>query len=192
MKKILVLMLTLISSPSWTSPVTFDLRDPSIESLDEVSTFSLNQFDLVLTLSTNSGVLNQTSSSFGINARATGDNTSQIDKDENLYLSFNQRVRIDSIFFSRLSGADTGLIQFTGFTAELKDSNEIHFDRSYFLDSGEQLYITSLAGSFSFDQVTVEVAAVPEPNACVLLLFSLVLLRHIRRRLNRVRQIAVT
>src|SRR5690349_5422073 len=82
------LLCTYFLSPASTASASslFDLRDVGIDSIDNVSSFSLTVGGIKATLTALAGgitdvntVLNRTASGFGVNAVGTGDLTDQID-----------------------------------------------------------------------------------------------------------------
>ncbi len=64
-------LITAAVSPVAHATLTFDLRAANIELIDEVASFDLTVGGLTATVSANVGVMNRTSSAFGINIVGT-------------------------------------------------------------------------------------------------------------------------
>ena len=122
MKILLALAVSMFPTIALALPITFDLRNPAIELIDEVNSFSLTQNGLVATLAAKPPTfnepplrtleLNQTASSFGINVVNTTcgglEESALIDSGctpESVAIIFNLPVRLDQIVLSFLPEA---------------------------------------------------------------------------------------
>jgi len=192
MKLLLALVLVIFPSVTMAAPITFNLRDPAIESIDEVNSFSLNQGGLTATLQAlpqtfneppaRTLELNQTSSSFGVNVAGTTcgglEDSALIDggcTPESVKITFNLPVRLDQIVLSLFTGGTTGdlaSLAIGGFpTITLLPtpaaSDIYNFSSSNTVLVGQSIVLAYVAGNgFSFDSFTV---TVPEPSSLVLL-----------------------
>ncbi len=68
-----------LSTLAYSFPITFDLRVPEIEAIDEADAFDVTNGGLTVTLKAIGGALNRTGSGFGINALGGNDDSDQID-----------------------------------------------------------------------------------------------------------------
>lgn len=199
MKTLLALAALTISSIAFAAPITFDLRDPAIEAFDEVNSFSLTQSGLTATLSAvpatfnepplRALVLNQTSSSFGVNVVNTTcggtEDSALVDGGclgEGVSIFFDHNVVLNSFKVSNFGSSDEGLVTIGATTIDVL-STGTHPLGNVFLAAGDPWSIAWVAGNgFSFDNFTV---TVPEPGTLTLLGLAFAGMGWARRRGNR-------
>jgi PEP-CTERM motif-containing protein len=189
-----MLLGTFFPASLFAGPITFNLRDPYIESIDEVNSFDLTIDGLVATLQalpeTYSGynvVLNQTSSAFGINVdkiTCNMEDSSQVDggcTGELLGISFSENVYLNSLRVSSFGSTDQGLVTVDGTaTVPLTSTGLVSLGNIY-LAAGDVWTVSYLAGNgFSVDNFTV--STVPEASTLVLLTTALIGVVYWRRR----------
>ena len=198
MKKTLIaLLLTIVPAVATAAPVTFNLRDPLVEGIDEVNSFSLTLDGLTATLwalpTTFNGsnlLLNQTSSAFGINVEGTtcggAEDSATLDGGcvgESIKIAFDSDVFVNSLRVSNFGSADAGLASLAAGTYAITGTG-LHSLGDTFLAAGSALTVAYTAGNgFSLDSFTASIApatAVPEPS--VLWLLALGVLGIARRR----------
>jgi len=171
-----------VSSPLEAGQI-FDLRDASIEDIDESTSFDLfGANGLVVTVSANIGVLNRTSSAFGINAPLTGDDTDTIDAIngiEAVILTFNRHVLFDAMTLSLYTPEPSAAIEDiagltigafpTVYPAAINPAVDPYsFNSNNFVAIGQSVELQWVQGNgFSFDNFTVTV--IPEPSTFALL-----------------------
>ena len=183
---------------AFAAPITFDLRDPTIELIDEVNSFSLTLDGLTATLQASPqtyngtvAVLNQTSSSFGINVLNTScgslEDSAQVDGGcggESLQISFDQDVLLNSLRLSSFGTADEGLVTIDDTTEVSLLNTGLHSLSNVYLFAGDVWTIGYVKGNgFSVDNFTV--TSVPEPASLLLLTvgaFGVALTRRFRRQ----------
>ena len=116
-----LVLTTLVPTMAGAAPITYNLRDPFVETIDEVNSFFLTQDGVTATLtasptSINSSalLLNQTASSFGVNVNGTTCNnledSATLDGGcggEKIGITFSTDVLVNSLFVSSF-GADAG------------------------------------------------------------------------------------
>jgi len=170
-------------------PVEFDLRDSVIETLDEAPSFSLIRDGITAVFSTPNGVLNRTSSGFGVNAVGGGDDTNAIDAgtgiDESVEIMFSGAVSLTSITVSGFGSTDLGQLTVGTNNRPITASGSLNVG-GLAVPAGDIMSIGYIAGNgFSLDRVTISntamensSASVPEPGTFWLLLGTgMVLLR---------------
>jgi len=191
MKILVVVAVLIFPSIAPAAPITFNLRDPAIELIDEVNSFSLTQGGLTATLFAvpttfneppqRTLELNQTSSSFGVNVANTTcgglEDSSLIDggcTPESVRIIFNLPVRLDQIVLSLYTpGSDSASLAIDGFAPTTllptpSASDIYNFSSNNTVPVGQSIVLGYLAGNgFSFDSFTV--TAVPEPTSLILL-----------------------
>ena len=184
MKKFLAVAALTIPSIAFAVPITFDLRDPAIESIDEVNSFPLTQGGVTATLTAlpqtfnepplRTLVLNQTSSSFGINVVNTTcgglEDSALLDGGctaESVGIVFNHNVVLNSFKVSSFGGTDQGLITIGATTIDVLTTGT-HSLGNVLLGAGNPWSIGWVAGGgFSFDAFTVTAAAEPRMLALI-------------------------
>ena len=194
---LLALAISLFPSIALALPITFDLRAPAIESIDEVNSFSLTQGGLTATLTAEPTtfnqpplrnlLLNQTASSFGINVDGTTcgglEQSGLIDggcTGESVAVIFSRDVILNSLRVSSFGSTDEGLVTIGATTIDIL-STGTHSLGNTFLSGGSAWSLAFVAGNgFSFDSFTV--TPVPEPSSLLLLGIGLVVLALIQRR----------
>ncbi len=172
-----VLFITESLSVVFASPIEFDFRAASIEALDGQSTLSLSFGGLTLNASANTGVLNRTSSGFGINAAGSGDDTDMLDGGsgiaEAIDIRFDLDVLLDSFSVSAFGTLDRGRYTIDGTAVEFAMTGEQSLGLAL-LSAGSSLSIGFIDGNgFSLDRVTVRRATVTESSSLALLCLGL-------------------
>lgn len=182
-------------------PIFFDLRAPEIEDIDEVNSFSLLKDGLTSTLTALPStfnepplqglVLNQTSSSFGINVVGTTcgsmEKSAQIDNGctgESVEIFFDHNVLLNELKVSIFGSSDEARVDITGAPSIDITSTGNQSLGDTFLAAGDIFSLVFVAGNgFSFDNFTVE--RVPEPSTLFLLGTGFVGLVGYTRRKNK-------
>lgn len=178
------------------SGVQFDLRDSSIDALEGGDSFSISLGGISATLTAkveaNTGVLNRTTTGFGVNAAGSGDATAQIDGDngrESVSMVFDVDVLFSSIKVSGFGSSDRGSISIAANPAVTIDASGVHsFASDNIVTAGQSVVLSFLSGNgFSFDSfdaeryqsnptqpdvVTPDSASVPDGGASALLLLG--------------------
>jgi hypothetical protein len=164
--------------------------------LDDSASGSFTVDGIEMTASTSADNFNATSSGFGINQSATGDDTDGIDfatsSDEGIVesftLVFDQAVTLGNFVVSSFGASDEVTLTDGANTVATITSTGLTSLGSYSLGSSSTLTVTTTAGSYgngwSFDSITV--SAVPEPGTYALLAgFSALSFVMLRRRSMR-------
>ena len=187
-KILLSLALLVVPAVATAGPLTFNLRDPGIEAIDEVNSFSLNMDGLTATLwalpTTYAGsnvVLNQTSSSFGVNVDGTTcggtEDSATIDggcTNEAIKVVFDSDVIVNSLRVSNFGAADAGLATLAAVTYYI-NATGLQSLGDTFLAAGSALTVAYTAGNgFSLDSFTVTTST-PEPSTILLLVLAAVM-----------------
>lgn len=136
----------------------------------------------------NQGDLNVTGSGFGINSPGIGDITNQFDDTngtEFITVSFDMDVILTGLQLSSFTTSETASLSINGVTQTLTGlnaGNDVYsFTSGNFLSTGQTLVLAVDDGdSFSFDNITVHAAAVPEPMTAATFAIGLGLI--VRRR----------
>lgn len=127
------------------------------------------------------GVLNATSSSFGIDSNGSGDGSSTFDADfsEVLTLSFNKEVTITSFKLGSFTGTDAFTFAGTAILDSDADGGNVYtFSTPLTIAADTNFSLGATTGSVSFENIVLTV--VPEPSTA--LLGGLGLLALLRRR----------
>jgi hypothetical protein len=197
-----------LAGAAWATPASaasvYDLRDASIELIDEVSSFTLTVNGVSATLTALSGgvtnpatVLNRTASGFGVNSVGSGDLTDQIDAIngiEAVRLVFDQDVYFTQLVLALYSkpsqeppGDLASLSLPAGTVIPLPMTSAVDtydFASGNFIAAGQAVDLTYIQGNgFSFNGFTVQ--GVPLPPAALggLVLMSMLGLgRFVKRR----------
>jgi hypothetical protein len=209
MKKLLALTVSLffLTGSSFAVPILFDLRDTSATTEIESGTIIRGGVTATLTPFVNGvagGLLNQTSSSFGINAPGTGDETALIDGTlgiESISMTFSQDILFTGLglseFSSRSSGTDIASLTVGTSAPILLIPGIFAFPSSNFVSTGSSVILEWVAyNGISFDLFTIDTdvpstgtttgsaASVPESGTTVAFLglgvFGLILFRRFR------------
>jgi len=182
-KGLCTFLLAIAPTVAFAGPITFDLRALSVESVDDVGSFTLASGDLMATISASPTslvgrnlLLNRTASSFGVNVdETTCDSTEDsalIDGGcgaESIAIAFNTNVLLNSLFVSSFGSQDSALVT-AGLTAWTLASTGTKSLNSAFLGAGELLIIAYTAGNgFSLDSFTATATPTPEPATLALL-----------------------
>ncbi len=164
--------------------ITFNLRGPEIEAIDESATIDITNGGLTATLTANDGELNRTSSAFGINASGGSDASSLIDNGngagitEFVSIEFDQLVTFDQLLLSSFTTSETANLTIADNSLITMDgtgpSTDIYnFSEDNTVSIGQSVMLAFNTGNgFSFDEFTVTLAeptAVPEPTTIILL-----------------------
>lgn len=149
----------------------------------------LDGIDLELTISsTTAGKINRTTTSLGIDATGSGDDTDALDAAENISFLFNMPVEISTLDFDNfddlesinyVAGVNNGTITFAALADNVLDVYT--FVSPLYLTAGQAITFSGLvngdadADGIGFDDFTLRV--VPEPAAIALLAFAGLMLR---------------
>jgi len=174
-------------SQSSGAVITFDmLSGGDVDSLDGTASGTAVKDGLSLTASANTGVLNCTSISFGINASGTGDDTDEFDNgagmSEIMTFRFDSDVVLVSIdFFSLGSGDTADLSSADSFNLGIYDGLPTDpFEVNQAIAAGTDVELARTGGSFGIHSITVDV--IPEPATASLCCLALGILVKRRRR----------
>ena len=185
-----------LSTQAQAFSITFDLRGPEIEDIDESATMAVTKDGLTATLTANDGVLNRTAGAFGINASGSDashliDNGNGFGITEFVTIEFDQLVTFDQLVLSSFFGVEEAsltiagglptLLNDTGFSTDI-----YNFSTDNTVPIGQSVILAhSIGNGFSFDEFTVT-PAIPEPATIALLGIGLAGLGggYLRRRLN--------
>lgn len=209
MKVILIMLGIVFQAPSMAALITFDFREPVIESLDGAASLILSKQGIDATVVANVGVLNRTSKGFGIDIVGNRcDNSDAIDRScaggmsEMISVFFSQPVYLVASRISGLSGGDIARWTLPDLSVfEFNTDAEHYLPARFFVEAGASFSwlsaadnTTSTQRGFSFDSVSVESANRPvltkinEPaylSFIALLLFLLTLIGRNDRRTSR-------
>jgi hypothetical protein len=189
----------------------YDLRDISIEAIDEVSSFTLTVNGISATLTALNGgasnpgtVLNRTASGFGVNSVGSGDATDQIDAiqgPEAVRLVFDQDVKFTQLVLALYSTpgqsppGDQASLSLPGGTvfplAMTSAIDTYNFSSNNFIAAGQAVDLDWVQGNgFSFNSFTVEASpSVPLPSTASAGLLAMGLLLTSGRFLRRPRAV---
>ncbi len=157
------LLFASLVTPS-TQAAFFDLRGALGVELEGAISGSISVGGITATLTANSGVLNQSSIGFGVNATGAGDDAARLDGDvlaETITLSFNTDVFLDQIQLSVLSDSEEGSLSIAGDAPiSLLDTgagdDEYNFNTNNTVLTTESIVLAWVSGNgFSFDDFTV-------------------------------------
>ncbi len=178
---VLVIVCTL-STQAYSFPITFDMRGAEGSAVDGLASGSVIKDGLTATFTANSGLLNQTGSGFGINAKDSGDDTDQIDNGsgviELVTIMFDQLVTFDQLVLSSFADSEEAKLKIAGVSTILlgtsdKDIYDFSTDNIVSIGQSVSLALNADKGNgFSFEEFTVTLAestAAPEPATIILL-----------------------
>jgi len=197
---LLALVLLVLPAVASAGPLTFNLRDPSIEAIDEVNSFSLNLGGLTATLwaspTTYYGsnvVLNQTSTSFGVNVDGTtcggAEDSATIDGgciNEAIKIVFDSDVIVNSLSVSNFGTTaagikDAGVATLAAVTYYINNTGFQSLGDTFLL-AGSALTVAYVGGNgFSLDSFTVTTST-PEPFTVMVLVVGVILMFTVGRR----------
>lgn len=172
-KTALIIFSTVAISKS-SAAIIFDFRDTGNTAAIESGSVLIG--GLTATLTANDGVLNQTASSFGINAAGSGDATALIDDGsgvaEIFSVSFDQDVILNSATLSLFSAGETANFTFGATTIAITDTGSgddvFNAPPNTILTTGQLISLEWTSGNgFSVDELSVDF--VPEPSSTLLL-----------------------
>jgi hypothetical protein len=202
MKKTLLAILFTTVAPVFASaaPITFDLRDPLIETIDEVNSFPLTEDGLTAVFTAVAQkplpefpfVLNQSPSAFGIDIVGTTCAEIMEDADllegecasETLRIVFDRDVFLNSLLVSSFGSDEfaVAFVQTDGVSFEITSDGALSLNH-VLLAAGQSFEVEPFWGDgFSFDSLTVTPVGVPEPTILVLLGTGVVVVERARRR----------
>ena len=184
MKRLLLFVIIMFSGIALADSITFDLRDSSIEDVDEVNSFNLTQNGLTATLTAlpmtfneppvRDLLLNRTASSFGVNVADTTCNdkedSAQLDggcTQESIQFLFDKDVYLNSVSVSSFGSLDVGLVTIGALTIDIL-STDGHSLGNTFLSAGSPWSIAYASGN-GFSVYNFTVTPTPEPSALLLL-----------------------
>ena len=149
--------------------VTFDLLgDSSVYSLlDNESSGSVTNSGLVVTVTASDGVLNRTSSGFGVNGAGT-DDTDGLNAGQYIDLAFNQDVSFENVNISSWGASDAGIVQLGPLFDSQGDISTGDTTFGFDVLDGATVRVLATADSgatngFSMNSFTVD--TIPEPAA---------------------------
>jgi hypothetical protein len=173
-----LLTFVLVFVPALGASTIFQLTN-AVEGLDEAPSFQYAIGNITATLTANIGVLNTTTTAFGVNHLIADDPTDHIDgffnTPESVSIVFNIPVSLDQIVLHDFTDGTTGdraLVTIAGFapmtlipTAPAVDI--YNFSSNNTVLTGQSLIIAFQAGNgFSFDSFSV--TPIPEPTSLLL------------------------
>ena len=150
-----------------TPQVVFDLRDRAlsfdeglIEDIDEQISFTITLGGVSMTMTANQGVLNQTSSGFGVNSDGAGDDTDGLDGslgEERISVAFTGAVVFRGVEVSGFSGDDAaGIVIADGSPASIAERG-FFSTHAAALAAGQTVQIYWVAGNgISLDAIAVD------------------------------------
>jgi len=166
--------------------VQFDLKDDAniYTALDNQSSATVTNAGIVVTLTASEGVLNRTTSGFGINGPGT-DDTDALNQGQYIDLVFEQDVIFSNLNISSWGTSDAGEVQLgSNFTSQGNIQGTGDTPYGFRVDAGTVVRIlatadTSPTNGFSVDSFSVE--TVPEPAVSALISLSVISLLSVRR-----------
>jgi hypothetical protein len=178
----LATVLIIVVSGSWAHAATmFQLiGSMAVEAVDESASFSLTQDGITATLAANVGVLNTTTSGFGVNHPRVGDPTDLLDAffmdHDSVTVTFNRTIALDQVVLSLFtpSGGELASLTIDGFPpitlAPTTAATDVYnFSFANTVSVGQSIVLAHVAGNgFSFDSFTV--SAIPGPAGWLMLL----------------------
>ena len=181
-KGLCTFLLAIAPTVAFARPIAFDLRALSVESVDEVGSFTLASGNLMATISASPTslvgqnlVLNRTASSFGVNVDGTTcgtEDSALIDGGcgaESIAIAFNTNVHPEQSrgIQLRVTGQRSCDSRPNCVKASVYGTKSLN---GAFLGAGELLIIAYTAGNgFSLDSFTATATATPEPATLALL-----------------------
>ncbi|MFC5050702.1 PEP-CTERM sorting domain-containing protein [Rubritalea spongiae] len=182
----------IVGAALWTNVqaagILFDLRDTAYTSSIEAGSYEVD--GVILSLSSPSGVLNQTTSNFGINHAGAGDDTAQIDGDagaEVLLFSFDTSGVLEALNFSSVGGSDSFRVTKNGAGGLIYSANSVLPNLSF--TASDVFEIEHISGNgVSFDSLSI--TAIPEPSSTLLLGMGGLALLSRRKRTHRIRMLS--
>lgn len=201
MKRLAACAVILCSSGSscYGGLITFELYEANPASLDGKPSGTFTVGGITGAFSVNSGKMNGTSSSWGINAEPSGDKTAQIDGGaeedgaaiaEALTITFDQVVTFEAMSLSLFGGNDViDLTLGNHSTVQLTNKDALTFTTNKQVGAGDSVVIAHNSGNgVSLDSFQVQNAtATPEPSTLALSLVAIgaLGLRRFRRGTGR-------
>jgi hypothetical protein len=175
-----LLALLAAASPVAAASLTFDFRGAQGLALETSASVALGGLTLTTALFP-SGVFNQTTASFGINA-VGADESAEFDQGEGFTFSFDQDVTLTSLTVSSFGGASAGTLSVQGgATIASISSTGLKSLDSFFVSSGTTLRFEA-TGSSAFSLDNLSVSTVPEASTYGLILGLTALVATTRRR----------
>ena len=207
MKWIVIVLFAFAPAIASAGLITFNLRDPAVELLDEVSSFDYTVGGVTATLTadpatytdTSGGshdlLLNQTASAFGVNVDGlansggcTNEQSSQLDggcTPESIIVELDVNAILVSIAVSSFGSSDLGSVSFqeAGLLPEsITHTGVTNIDQPVG-SAGHGFLVSFVSGNgFSFDSFTIQ--TVPEPGNLAMLIIGFGGLGFTRRMLK--------
>ncbi len=168
--------------------ITFDmLSGGDVDGLDETAGGTVTKDGLSMTAAANTGILNCTTTSFGINASGSGDDTDEFDAGtgtaEIMTFRFDSDVELVSIDFFSIGSGDTADLASAANSFSLAISSSIAtdpFDVNQFVAAGTDVELIQTGGQFGIHAITVN--TVPEPATILLCVAGMGMIFKRRRR----------
>lgn len=167
MRKTAMCVGVMLAANVFADVLSFDLKgDAAVYGLlDDKMSGSVTNSGLVVTVTASDGVLNRTSSGFGVNGAGT-DDTDALNIGQYIDLVFNRNVSFSNLVVSSWGASDAGEVRLgPAFVSQgsISGSGDTPFD--FMVDAGETVRIFATADSgasngFSIDGFS---AVVPEP-----------------------------
>ena len=190
MKQILVTCLVILgcSVSAFSDSINFDLLgDSAIYShLDNQSTAIITNNGLIATFTASEGVMNRTTSGFGINGPGS-DDTHGLNTSQYIQITFDQDVTFTNLNISSWGASDAGEVQLgSAFTSQGSISGTGDTAYNFTVSQGTAIRIIATADTasnngFSVDEFTV---AIPEPSSAALIGIAGFILITIRRKIR--------
>ena len=166
--------------------VQFDLKDDAslYQYLDDQSSATITNSGIIVTLTASEGVLNRTTSGFGVNDSGT-DDTDALNQGQYIDLVFDQDVTFSNLNVSSWGTSDAGEVQLgASFSSQGAIQGTGDTPYNFQVNAGNTVRIiatsdTSPTNGFSVDSFTVQ--TVPEPAVSGLISLCSIALLSIRR-----------
>lgn len=153
--------------------VTFDFRAVGKETEIEAGSYLVDGVTISLSTPTTNGLLNRTSSGFGVNIDGNGaDDSDAIDgavENEIITFSFSSAGSFTGFTFGAVTSGDSMILRKNGTQVATVSGSSFAFSGSF--TTSDQYTLEHFSGNgLSWNSVTVN--AVPEPSSCLLIGFG--------------------